>query len=114
MAARPRAQSPFHPICRTDLPEGKKGGYHCWAKFYLPGKGWVPVDISEADKAPEKTDYFFGSICENRVRFSRGRDILLEPNQRGERLNYFGPDPYIEVDGVQFNGFERTIAYRDI
>jgi len=97
-----------------DLPEGTKGGYHCWAKFYVPGKGWVPVDISEADKAPEKKDYFFGSVCENRVKFSRGRDILLEPNQRGERLNYLGPDPYIEVDGVQFTGFERTIAYRDI
>ena len=97
-----------------DLPEGKKGGYHCWAKFYLPGKGWVPVDISEADKAPEKKEYFFGSICENRVKFSRGRDILLEPNQRGDRLNYFGPDPYIEVDGVLFEGFERTISYRDI
>ncbi|MBE9502990.1 MAG: transglutaminase domain-containing protein [Proteobacteria bacterium] len=92
----------------------KKGGYHCWAKFYVPGKGWVPVDISEADKDPKKTDYFFGSICENRVKFSRGRDILLEPNQRGGRLNYFGPDPYIEVDGVSFNGFERTIAYKDI
>lgn len=97
-----------------DLPGGKKGGYHCWAKFYVPGKGWVPVDISEADKAPEKKDYFFGSICENRVKFSKGRDILLEPNQRGERLNYFGPDPYIEVDGAQFKGFERTISYRDV
>lgn len=97
-----------------DLPEGKKGGYHCWAKFYVPGKGWVPVDISEADKAPKKADYFFGSICENRVKFSRGRDILLEPNQRGDRLNYFGPDPYIEVDGVQFKEFERTISYKDI
>lgn len=97
-----------------NLLEGKKGGYHCWAKFYVPGKGWVPVDISEADKAPKKKEYFFGSICENRVRFSRGRDILLEPNQRGERLNYFGPDPYIEVDGVQFKGFERTISYKDI
>lgn len=97
-----------------DLPGGEKGGYHCWAKFYVPGKGWVPVDISEADKAPKKKEYFFGSICENRVKFSRGRDILLEPNQRGDRLNYFGPDPYIEVDGVEFKGFERTISYKDI
>lgn len=97
-----------------DQPEGIKGGYHCWARFYLPGTGWVPVDISEADKDPKKADYFFGSICENRVRFSRGRDILLEPNQRGGRLNYFGPDPYIEVDGVPFGGFERILSYKDI
>ena len=97
-----------------DLPQGKKGGYHCWAKFYLPGKGWVPVDISEADKASHKKDYYFGSIDENRVRFSRGRDILLEPNQKGERLNYFGPDPYLEIDGVSSGKFERWISYKDI
>jgi len=23
-------------------------GYHCWAEFYMEGKGWVPVDPSEA------------------------------------------------------------------
>lgn len=104
----------FPLITGKDLIEGKKGGYHCWAKFYLPGSGWIPVDISEADKAPRKKDYFFGSICEDRIRFSRGRDILLEPKQRGERLNYFGPDPYIEIDGVSSDLFERTISYKDI
>ncbi len=104
----------FPLMADKDLPEGRTGGYHCWARFYLPGTGWVPVDISEADKAPGKKDYFFGSICENRVRFSRGRDILLEPNQHGERLNYFGPDPYIEIDGVSSDLFERTISYRDL
>lgn len=97
-----------------DQSKAKKGGYHCWAQFYLPGSGWIPVDISEADKAPKNKDYFFGSICENRVRFSRGRDILLEPNQKGERLNYFGPDPYIEIDGISSDLFERTISYRDL
>jgi len=97
-----------------DQTIAKKGGYHCWARFYLPGSGWIPVDISEADKAPKNKDYFFGSICENRVRFSRGRDILLEPNQKGERLNYFGPDPYIEIDGVSSDLFERTISYKDL
>ncbi|MDH3973280.1 MAG: transglutaminase domain-containing protein [Deltaproteobacteria bacterium] len=103
---------PLNPS--KDLPEGIRGGYHCWAKFYLPGKGWVPVDISEADKAPEKKDYYFGSIDEHRVRFSRGRDILLEPNQKGERLNYFGPDPYLEIDGIASDNFERWISYGDI
>ena len=57
--------------------------------------------------------YYFGAICENRLGFSRGRDILLAPAQEGERLNFFGPDPYIEVDGVPFTGFTRTISYSD-
>ena len=91
-----------------------KGGYHCWARFFVPSLGWVPVDISEADKDPSKKEYFFGSICENRVLFSRGRDIRLVPQQKGERLNFFGPDPYIEVDGRPYEGFTRTISYRDV
>ncbi|MEE9615022.1 MAG: transglutaminase domain-containing protein [Thermodesulfobacteriota bacterium] len=97
-----------------DSVEPIKGGYHCWAKFYVPGIGWVPVDISEADKDPSKKDYFFGAVCENRFSLSRGRDILLVPPQRGARLNFFGPDPYIEVDGESFTGFTRTISYRDV
>jgi transglutaminase-like putative cysteine protease len=90
------------------------GGYHCWASFYTQDAGWVPVDISEADKAPALVDYYFGSIDENRVTFSRGRDVVLNPAQAGEPLNYFGPDPYIEVDGRPFKGFKRTITYTNI
>lgn len=97
-----------------DQPKPKAGGYHCWAKFFVPGQGWVPVDISEARKDMSKKEYFWGAICENRVRFSRGRDITLVPAQEGEPLNYFGPDPYIEVDGKKFDGFERLIAYKSL
>ncbi len=90
------------------------GGYHCWASFYTEDYGWVPVDISEADKAPKLVDYYFGSIDENRLTFSRGRDIVLVPEQAGEPLNYLGPDPYIEIDGKAFEDFTRTITYRDV
>ena len=27
-------------------------GYHCWAEFFTPETGWVPVDASEAAKNP--------------------------------------------------------------
>jgi hypothetical protein len=36
-----------------------------------------PVDISEAWKAKQKGDYFFGSVDANRVQLSAGRDIAL-------------------------------------
>lgn len=98
----------------TKGPTIVKGGYHCWAEFYVPGFGWLPVDISEADKDPSKKDYYFGSIDENRIAFSTGRDITLVPAQKGESLNFFGPDPYIEVDGKPFTGFSRIIKYKDI
>ncbi len=72
--------------------------YHCWAEFFVSGKGWVPVDISEAWKAKEKIDYFFGNLDENRVTLTVGREIRLEPPQAGRLLNYFAY-PYVEVDG---------------
>lgn len=80
---------------------GKIGGYHCWAQFYTKDSGWVPVDISEADKDPTKKDYFFGKLNENRINFSTGRDIELVPKQTGAPLNYF-VYPYVEVDGKPY------------
>jgi transglutaminase-like putative cysteine protease len=37
----------------SDKAEGPIAGYHCWAWCYLDDRGWIPVDISEADKHPE-------------------------------------------------------------
>lgn len=93
--------------------EGQVSGYHCWAEFYLAGFGWVPVDASEANKNPEKKDYFFGGLCQNRVQFGVGRDITLTPRQRGHELNFF-IYPYVEVDGAQYRAVERTFHYRDL
>ncbi|HET7453547.1 MAG TPA: transglutaminase domain-containing protein [Thermoanaerobaculia bacterium] len=78
--------------------EGQIPGYHCWAEFHVDGRGWIPVDISEAWKAPALHDYFFGHLDANRIQFSMGRDIALSPRQEGEPLNYF-VYPYVEVDG---------------
>jgi hypothetical protein len=78
--------------------EGTITGYHCWAFFYLEKHGWVPVDISEADKFPALKEYYFGNLTENRVTFSQGRDLTLVPKQAGEPLNFF-IYPYVEVDG---------------
>ncbi len=63
------------------LPESGAGelpGYHCWADFYQRGTGWVPVDISEADKFPATADYYYGTLDARRVRFTTGRDIRLD------------------------------------
>jgi hypothetical protein len=73
-------------------------GYHCWAFFSPDGKAWVPVDISEANKDPNMKNYYFGNLTEDRVTFTTGRDLTLEPKQRGEPLNFL-IYPYVEVDG---------------
>jgi transglutaminase-like putative cysteine protease len=78
--------------------EEKLGGYHCWAFFRVPGKTWVPVDCSEADRFPERASYFFGAHTPNRITLSTGRDIDLVPQQAGPPLNYF-LNPYAEADG---------------
>jgi transglutaminase-like putative cysteine protease len=120
--------SPFIGILRADgiparfdigfpLPENKdKGdiaGYHCWAEFYAPKTGWIPVDISEAWKAKEKEDYFFGSVDANRVQFSTGRDIALSPKQDGPVLNYF-VYPYVEVDGKPYDKLDKQFSFEEV
>jgi len=96
------------------LPAGetdKAGGYHCWAWFYDQASGsWVPVDISEADKHPEKTEYFFGHLDAERMLFSRGRDIRL-PGMKGQPLNYLPAGAYVELDGATHDAVTRTITY---
>ncbi len=96
----------------ADRGEGQIAGYHCWAEFYAKGIGWVPVDASEAGKNPAKREYFFGTHDENRVEFSKGRDLMLSPRQQGDPLNYF-VYPYAEIDGKAFTGTELAVTYRD-
>ena len=93
---------------KADIP-----GYHCWAEFYSPKIGWVPVDISEAWKARQKQDYFFGSVDANRVQFSSGRDITLSPRQNGPALNYF-VYPYVEVDGKPHDKLDKQFSFEAI
>jgi len=98
------------------LPTGKTSsevaGYHCWAEFFNPQNGWVPVDISEAWKHPEKKDYFFGAHDVNRVQFSIGRDLKLNPPQQGDPLNYF-VYPYVEVGGKQHQNVSFSFSFAD-
>jgi len=87
-------------------------GYHCWAEFYLNGTGWTPVDISEAWKDQTKRDYFFGAHDTNRVQFTVGRDIKLNPKQDGEALNYF-VFPYVELGGKEWENVSNAFSFAD-
>jgi uncharacterized protein (TIGR03000 family) len=100
------------------LPEkrgaGEVKGYHCWAFFKPEGKGWLPVDISEANKNPSLKDYYFGNLTEDRITFTTGRDIDLVPKQDGPPLNYF-VYPYVEVDGKPYSAekVEKKFTFTD-
>jgi transglutaminase-like putative cysteine protease len=96
----------------ADKHQGEVVGYHCWADFYLRDRGWVPVDISEAWKHPEKHDYFFGAHDVDRVQFSLGRDVQLAPPQSGAPVNYF-LFPYAEAGGKVRGNVVSEISFAD-
>ena len=97
----------------SDKHSAEVAGYHCWSDFYLQDRGWVPVDISEAWKHPDKRDYFFGSHDVNRVQFSMGRDLRLNPVQDGAPLNYF-VYPYVEVGGKKYENVSLAFSFADV
>ena len=82
----------------SNRDDGGVNGYHCWAEFYAEGKWW-PVDISEADKYTSLSTYYFGHNPANRVEFSHGRDLVVEPGPESGPINFLAY-PILEVDGV--------------
>src|SRR5258708_33998970 len=69
--------------------DGDVKGYHCWAEFYVKGRGWIPVDASDASKSsdPAVREALFGNLDPDRVQFTVGRDLVLEPRP-AQPLNY--------------------------
>lgn len=79
----------------SDRDEGGIDGYHCWAEFYAEGKWW-PVDISEANKYTALATYYFGRHPANRIEFSRGRDLQIEPGPHSGPINFLAY-PVMEI-----------------
>ncbi|MBI5213239.1 MAG: transglutaminase domain-containing protein [Nitrospirae bacterium] len=119
---------PARDVWGIRIPKGKEGdmtkAQHCWAEFYLPGYGWVVVDPADVRKdileqkltieqAKPIREYFFGAVDESRIAFGRGRDLVLNPPQKGGPLIYF-MYPYAEADGKTLNEdlFGFNIGYK--
>lgn len=90
-----------------------KCGYHCWTRFYVPELGWVPADVSEASRHPEKRDYFFGAIDADRVLMSRGRDIQMVPASEGGPENFF-TEPRIEKRSGDSVIYEKKLEFSSL
>jgi transglutaminase-like putative cysteine protease len=81
----------------SERNEGGIDGYHCWAEFFADGK-WVPVDVSEANKIGSLADYYFGHHPANRFEFSKGRDLVVEPEPASGPINFLAY-PVMEMNG---------------
>lgn len=92
-------------------PEGVIAGYHCWAEFWLEGKGWIPVDASDAAKNAKLHDYLFGNLDAQRVQFTTGRDLILAP-ATSEPLNYF-IHPRAEAQGAPVGTATIKLEFRE-
>lgn len=79
----------------SERDEGGIDGYHCWAEFYAEGKWW-PVDISEANKYTALATYYFGRHPANRIEFTRGRDLQLDPGPHSGPINFLAY-PVMEI-----------------
>jgi transglutaminase-like putative cysteine protease len=125
---------PSREVWGIRIPSGVAGdmtkAQHCWAEWYSPGYGWVvvdPADVRKAilekkiplEQAKPLREYYFGAVDESRIAVGTGRDLILNPPQSGEPLNYF-MYPYAEADGKPLNedlyGFNLgyRITFREI
>ena len=89
--------------------DGGVDGYHCWAEFYAEGKWW-PVDVSEADKFTALSMYYFGHHPANRIEFTRGRDLIVNPGPKSGPINFLAY-PYLEV-GDEFKKAKVIFSFK--
>lgn len=97
-----------------EKPRGETNGYHCWAEFYVEGKGWIPVDPAEASKSsdPAVRKFLFGNLDADRIQVTIGRDLVLDP-RTSQPLNYFFY-PYAETEGRPVGKGSARLQYSDI
>lgn len=76
-------------------------GYRCWPEYFVPGYGWVPTDIVEADGAtdPKVRAIWVNGLSERRVWLNEGREFTLNPMQQKGPVNTMIIG-YAEIDGV--------------
>ena len=95
-----------------DKPEGDIKFCHCWARFWVAGVGWIPIDASRADKFPQDREYYFGTLGSTWITLAHGRDVVLDPPQQGKPINMFD-EPIAEIDGRTIDHVRWQAHYQD-
>jgi hypothetical protein len=60
-------------------------GWHCWAEFYLPDVGWIPIDHSPSGG--------FGNMSNNHLPLVKAGDMKfnVDPNKGGDTAGFVQP-----------------------
>jgi hypothetical protein len=99
----PAGWEPLRRDCRLRL----LGGILRTARRMGPGRYLRGVEASRAEH------YFFGALDANRVQFTVGRNLELNPRQAAQELNYF-IYPYVEVQGKEYPNISLALSFSDL
>jgi hypothetical protein len=106
--------------------EGKSvdPGYRCWAEYFLPGYGWLPTDLVEAEDpkglGPER---WFSGLTSRRLWLNQGREFNLPDRASNRHLVNTMIIGYAEIDGAEARvlpegdkpaQFSRTVLYTEV
>ncbi len=72
------------------------GGLHFWQDVFIPGTGWIPVDVSlghspsflKYEGYETNKEFYFGGDDGRRMAFCKGRITLLRPDETG-KLSFY-------------------------
>jgi transglutaminase-like putative cysteine protease len=87
---------PSLPAAGVLVDRNRQTSRHYWAEFWIDGFGWIPLDpalgAGAAPKAfnlrPDAAAYYFGSLDNQRIAFSRGQTILSQMDPRGRAVTH--------------------------
>ncbi|GHV74581.1 hypothetical protein AGMMS49940_18830 [Spirochaetia bacterium] len=74
---------PAIPVSGVLLDRNRMVSRHYWAEFWIDSFGWIPVDPARGAMSEENADYYFGSLDNQRIIFSRGFTTLSQMDPRG-------------------------------
>ncbi len=93
-----RLQMGYRLLARNEGAEVDPG-YRCWAEYFLPGHGWIPADLVEADADDGLgRERWFSGLTERRLWLNQGRDFRF-PSARADEPATTMSLGYAEVDG---------------
>jgi transglutaminase-like putative cysteine protease len=82
---------PAQPVAGVIVNRNKDTIKHYWAEFWLDGFGWIPLDpalgaglqLKDFNLKSDHAGYYFGSLDNNRIAFSRGERFLSQMTPHG-------------------------------